>query len=795
MKNNIKLAVRKLEKEKLLSFIVIFGLAVSLLVCLLIGLFVSEEMSYDDFQSNKDRILLFQQWEKSAGSGSGFADMFRRNLSGAEEVTRVIKTEPLITSSDKSTSFYEKNFCFAEANFSKVFDLHFTEGSRATAFGASGFLLISKSAAIKYFGTKQAVGKMLFYNKTKPFYITGVFADMPRNSHIAIDFLCDYKSAKTLIGQELDGYWDGLSLTYILLSKGTTSAIISHQLPQLIGNLHDQNAAIWKPRFIPLKDIYLHEKMDDRVKAINAISDVYVFSAIAFCIILLAAFNYVNMVTASAVSHLKSVSVRRLLGAQRKQLIGQYLIESFVYVLLSATIAWLAAFGGVAAFNSLAQTSLSAEVLYSSDVLMLYFGSVIPFAVINGLYPAYFLSSFKPLQAIRQRFFTSHDNYSLRKALVVFQFTVSVVMIIAVIVVSSQLQYIRNQNLGYDRNSVLTFTFPSDASLLQKQTFLNGLGDLARVRSVTLGSRLPGEGAFGNKLVESYAPEGKDLAYQNFSVDQNFLSVFGIHLQQGRNFSTTDKADQHYFIINQTMCNLLHFGNDAPGKPLAYYTYQYSENGSYKEVPVKGEIIGVIDDYHQSDLRTAIQPLLLQYNAGWEGEAAVKLDVSDMNQTMVMISSRWKRSFPAVPFQYRFLDDVFNQAYQKDAVIGSALNVFSALAILISCLGLLGLTAITVQQKVKEIGIRKVLGASVIGIVLLVARNYIWLMAVALLLAIPVAWYAMHQWLQSFAYRTDMNWLMFAAGGIGAVAVALLAVSFQAIKAARTNPVKNLRTE
>ncbi len=796
IRNYVKIALRKLINEKLLSFIVLFGLTVSLLVCLLIGLFVKDELSYDDFQSNKDRIVLFQQWENSSGSGSGFAPLLKRNIAQAEEVTRVIKAEPLITNGSKTESYYEKNFCFAEANFPKVFNLNFIESNAATAFATPNFLLLSKSTAIKYFGHQPAIGKLLFYDKNKPFYVTGVFDDLPHNSHIKIDFLCDYKQAQTLVGQSLDGYWDGMSLTYLLLSKGTSTTAISKQLPQIISHLHDQNSVIWKPRFIPLKDIYLREKLDGRIQASNAIVDVYVFTAIALCIILLAAFNYVNMTTANAVSHIKSVGVRRILGAQRKQLIQQYLIESFVFVGISATLAWAAAFVGVVVFNAIAHTTLSSSVLYSGNFVFFYVGSVLLFAVVNGLYPAYFLSSFKPFDAIRKRIFNVHrSDYSLRKALVVFQFTISIIMMIVVVVVSRQLQYIHNQNLGYNRDEVLTFAFPSDASSTQKQTFLNKMAATPDVSNATVCSRLPGEGAFGNKLVETYVPAGKEVAYQNFSFDQHYLGVFGIRLLQGRNFSATDNAEQHHFIINQTMCALLNLTNNAVGKPLAYYTYQYSPDGGYKEVPVKGDIIGVVDDYHQNDLRTAIQPLLIQYNAGWENEVAVKLQSSRLDKVLSTLNKEWKNNFPITPFQYRFLDDVFNQTYQKDTITGSALNVFSVLAIIISCLGLLGLTTISVQQKVKEIGIRKVLGASVTNITLLIAKDYVVLIVIAIVLAVPISLFASSKWLQIFIYRIHIQWWMFAIAGITAIIIAFITVSLQAIKAAMMNPVKSLRTE
>lgn len=795
IQNYLKIAWRKLFKQKLLSFITVFGLGISLAACLLIALFIREELSYDNFYSRASRIVLFQQFEGSAGSGSGFASLFSRNIPQVEEVTRVIKTKALITNKNKNISAYENNFCFADSNFLKVFDLTFLQGNSNTSFKNPDHILISEKTALQYFSGTNAVGQTLIFNNKKTFYVTGVFKNQPDNSHLKIDLIAGFNRAAALTGQSLDGYWDNMSLTYLLLSKGSTPDDVAARLPQIIKKTNDQNSGIWKPALIPLRDIYLKAKLDGRVKAGKAIDEVQIFSVISLLVILLAGFNYVNITTAKAINYVKEVGMRKIAGATKKHLIKQFLVESLLYTLLAALLALVAGWFAVAPFNNLANTSLQQSMLFSLPFLAVFFGAVILFALLNGIYPALVLSSFNPADSIRKLVVKPNESYLLRRAIVAFQFSVTLVILIAVFVVSKQLSFIHHQYLGYDREQVLTLNLPAEAAPGTKQAFLNKIGGLSSVQSATICSPLPGQGAMNNKLVEDYVPKGKDVGYQYISADKNFITVFNIRLLQGKNFSASSLPAQHEFLINRSMSMFLELGDNAIGSPLAYTGYAYNADGSYKEIPITGKIIGVIEDYHQSDLRTAIEPMLIQLNAGWENQVAVKLSTTGVKSSLAEIQDIWKELFPGNPPEYQFLDDNFNETYRRDTVTGQALSIFAILTIIISCLGLFGLTAIMIEKRNKEIGIRKVMGASVSTIVALLTKDFLKPVLIAVIIASPIAWYAMNRWLQDFAYRITIEWWVFVVAGLIAILIAMFTIGFQAIKAAVTNPVKSLRTE
>ena len=795
IKNYLKVALRKLGRQKLLSFVTVFGLAISLSVCLVVTVFIKNELGYDSFQSRANSIALFQQYENGAGSGSGFASLLK-NLSGVEQTTRIIKTKALLYNSSKTFSAYENNFCFADSNFLKVFDINFVKGSTDKTFNNPDGIIISEKTALKYFPNQNPVGKAILYNGNKTFYIMAVFKDLPANSHLNIDVIANFKNAASLLQQNLDGWWDNQSLTYVLLSRNSNFDNVIRQLPKMVKQTKDQNAAIWKPAFIPLRDIYLKASItDDRIKSPKAITEVYIFSVISLLIILLAAFNYINITTAKAIMYLKEVGVRKIIGAGKQQLMQQFLTESLLNVLLAAFLALAGAWWGIVLFNNITGASLQQDALFSAYTLLIYFAIVIAFALVNGLYPALVLSSFKPIDSMKKKMLTANSRHHLQRALVTFQFTITIVILIALFVVSKQLYYVHNQDLGYNRKQILTLNLPADTKPETKQTFITQLRTISSVENITSATPLPGNGAMHNKLVEDYVPKGKDLSYTYVLADKNYLSTFDLSLLQGENFTAVNTAQQHEFLINQSMGKFLELGNNAVGKPLAYYSYQYNPDGTYKEVPVVGKIKGVIADYHQENLRSAIQPMLIQLDEGWNMQLAIKLKSGDAKKSIINVQIIWQQYFPGKPFEYRFMDDAFNDTYKNDAITEGALRIFALLAVFISCLGLFGLTAIIIENRTREIGIRKVLGASVGSIVSLMSKDFLRQVLLAACIATPVAWWVMNHWLQNYAYRTAISTWIFVLAAAVAFIIALATISLQAIKAAIANPVKSLRTE
>jgi putative ABC transport system permease protein len=798
LQNYLKIALRNLWRNKVFSLINIFGLSSGLCVCLLIVLFVQDEISFDDFHTKADRIVLFQQFENGSGSGSGFAQLIQSGSSQAEAVVRLVKANPLI--GNTTQSFYEKDFYFADSTLFAVFDFPLVQGDTKKALAIAGSVLISQRMAQKYFPNQNPLGKTLTYQTRHKLTVTGVFGNLPGNSHIAVDFLGSFSDAARLTGQNLDGYWDGASLTYVLLSPGTQAEAFAKTLPLLAKKTNDANAGVWKPDAIPLREIYLHHRLDGRVRAVKAVENVYIFSVVALLVLVLACLNYISLSSARATLRAREVGVRKVTGASRRQLFGQFLLESALFTFIGWIMALVLARLALPFFNALAQKQLSLGTLLSLRNLLVFGGMMAAVTLLTGSYPALVLSSFRPIEVLKSVFFRHSDGNRVRKVLVVSQFSVSIAMIIATLVALSQLRFIHSKQLGYDREQILTLSFPSDASAASKQTFKQTLQTMAAVRSATLCGWLPGQGAGGNKLVEEFVPKGKNTGFRFITADADFLTTFGIKRRQGRNFTPHAGSGQFdagsgQFLVNQAMARYLEWGEGGVGKPLGYYTYQYNPDGSYTEVPVKGEVIGVVEDYHQSDLRSLIEPLIIMPSAGNEPQLAVKLQTGDIRNSVLQIGQTWQRFFPGKPFEYRFMDDAFNDTYAKETRTGKVFGMFACLAVFISCLGLFGLVTFIAQTKTKEIGIRKVLGASVGQIVALLSKDFLRLVLLALLIASPVSYYLMHQWLQHFAYKIELSWSIFALAGLLAIAIALVTVSFQAIKAALANPVNSLKTE
>ncbi|MFM9951153.1 MAG: FtsX-like permease family protein, partial [Saprospiraceae bacterium] len=540
---------------------------------------------------------------------------------------------------------------------------------------------------------------------------------------------------------------------------------------------------IWKPNFVPLRDIYLRQALTGKVKSQKAIQYVSIFSLVAIVVLLLACFNYINLATARATKRAKEVGVKKALGAERWQLSKQFLSESLIFVVVAFAIAGILLQITLPYFNEITDKTLRINDLMTLQNGCLAITLLLIITLITGLYPAWILSGFRPIETLKGVFKTSGSAAYFRKGLVVTQFVASIIMITCTIIVVHQLQFIRKKDIGYNREQVLTLNFQGDLPANQQQVFKQEISALPFVKTASFTSNLPGNVIGGNKLVPDYLPTGTDLGIQFMFADDSYLEALGIQLTEGQAFTKGTTNNNTEFYINEAAKKRFGWKEGARQK-LGYYNYAYTADGGYQEVPVTGTVVGVIKDYHTLSLRNTIEPLLIvRYNEPL-GNLAIKIQGGKMKAAVDAINAKWTAVFPGVPFEYRFLDETFNANYKTDVRTGHVLGIFAAFAILISCLGLFGLVAFAVEQRTKEIGVRKVLGASAPQILVLLSQDFIQWIFLAAIIAFPIAWYAMNQWLADFAYRIDIQWWMFALAGVAAIGVALLTISLQAVRAA-----------
>jgi putative ABC transport system permease protein len=792
-KNHLKIAIRTLKKQRVYSLINIGGLSIGLATFILIFLFIQDELSYDNFHSKVHRVVLFQQFEKNAGSGSGFAQLLKTEMPQVEQVARLAKIRSLISNSPQA--YYEENFYFADSEVFNLFDFTLLQGNKIMALKDVNSMVVSQKIAQKYFGSNDVIGKTLKYDNKQDFIITGVMKNLPENSHLKIDILANFRNAEQLLGQDLKGYWDNMSITYLLLNEKSNLKTCISQLAKAIDKTQDPNRGVWKPNLIPLDEIYLYHQLDGRLTAIKAIDNIYIFMVIGFLVLILAIFNYVNLTTARSTVRAKEVGLRKVLGAKRLELFKQFLSESFLITLLASVLAGLWIELSLGWFNQLTDKSLNTNDLINPLAILLFIVGIILLSVLNGIYPAFILTAFKPIDVLKDQFKKGGNlKNNLRKFLVVGQFSASIVISIITFVAIAQLLYIQNKKLGYDRSQILSLTLEGNIKPSQAQAFKNNLVTMSTIKSLSYSNVLPGQGLWGNKLVEKYVPKGKDLGFGFALADENFLNTFGIKLLQGKYFDKNTRVEQNQFVINQAMVNYLEWEDSPIGKKLGYYTYAYKPEGGYQEIPITGEVIGVFADYHQLDLKQKIQPMIVLYSA--EGrKLAIKLQSGEIKPTMDKIEITWKKFFNNQPFEYTFLDAEFDKAYRNEQKITQVFGIFAFLSFFISGLGLFSLATFSIERRIKEIGIRKVMGASASQIVSLISKDFLRLVIIAFLIASPLAYYVATKWLENFAYRTPIHWWIFGIAGSLAVLIALVTIGFQAIRAGQKNPVESLRYE
>ena len=806
IKNYFKIAFRNLMKYKFISFINLFGLTVGLACCLLITSYILNELSFDRYNKNAKNIYRIERTFLNAETGAlslqlgavapPFAPLLENDFKNIKHATRLLPISSIPVKYGENI-FNEKGLFFAEQNVFDVFDFKVTEGNPANALAEPFSVMLDQKTAKKYFGNTDPLNKVIRLGNQYDCKVTGLFKDLPENSHWHPEILLSFNTLKdsAVYGAEnLRTNWGNNAFyTYLLVPDHFNAKTFEAQLPAFQnrhipadGKFKASDYSVLTLR--KLTDIHLYAHTDEEIEINGDIKRVYIFAAIALFILLIACINYMNLSSARSVLRAKEIGVRKTAGAGKGELITQFLSESVFIAWMAAVLAFTLTVVALPALNQLSGQNLSVNNLLHWNVLIVIL--LVPFIVgiLSGIYPALYLSSFEPVKVLKGIIIKGGGNISFRKALVVFQFSISIVLIIATVIVFQQLNYIKNKSLGFDKDHVVTVRYNSGLDH-SYQSFKDELLSNSNIREVALSSRIPSgrlldsQGSQLNRG-DSLAPSKADIKY--VVADEDFIPTYGIKIVAGRNFSKDYGMDTSSFLINATAVKALELKSNeaAVGKQ-----FQYGDR--------KGTIVGVFNDFNFESLHQRIIPLVLyepSVTDGNVGNISIKTS-GNVPAALAQIEKTWKKYLPEIPYEYKFLDARYAKLYEAENKESSILIIFSCIAIFIACLGLFGLSAFTITQRVKEIGIRKVLGASTGSIVELISKDFLVLVVIAAIIAFPVAWYAMNHWLHNFAYRINIAWWVFVAAGIIAFLIAFATISFQAVKAAISNPVKSLRSE
>lgn len=821
IRNLLLTAFRNLKKNKFFSLLNILGLATGMAVFLLIAQYTKFERSYENFIPNKENVyrvklesyssegLVSASAENYPGVGPALKTELPEVVSYARLYNMGYKNNVVITNKDAKPdpiAFKQKGFLYADSGLLSMMGYEMIKGDPAKALAEPLTAVISETYAKMYFKNEDPIGKTLHLQDDdftdELAKVTGVFKDLPPNTHLKFDVLFSYSTLFLRGDWAVTRYKSGWRrkdmYTFIQLRPGTDPKMVETKLPGIVNKYKPELAGTGNKEVLalqPVKDIHLHSDLAEEAET-NGNSRIVLFMGIIGVFVLVIAWiNYVNLATARALERAKEVGIRKVVGAFKRQLVSQFLAEAALVNLISAVIA----FGLVALvlpyFNSLSGLQLTTSYLFKPWFIILLVLLWITGTFLSGFYPAIVMSSFKPVTVLKGKLKNSFRGILLRKGLVTMQFMASIVLIAGTIIVYRQLKFLMNRDLGMNIDQVLIVERPAIADTNSNvfnssiDLFHNELKNNPTVEGVTASLTVPGKQREYKVIIKLFGATNSDSATVRVnSMDYDFLDVYKMKLLAGRNFSRDFPKDPDTsLIISRKAAELLGFKRpeDAIGKTLFI-----SQFNNWKPV-----ITGVVNDYHQVSLKKTIEPSIF-FCSVYGGEYySLRIKTTSLPQAIRDIQQSWTKAFPGNPFQYTFLDDYFNRQYANERKFGKLFTVFAILAIIIGCLGLFGLSSYTASQRIKEIGIRKVLGASVGGIVTLLSKDFIKLVLISLVIATPLAWWAMSKWLEDFAYRVNISWWVFAVAGFAALFIAMLTVSFQAIKAAIANPVKSLRTE
>jgi putative ABC transport system permease protein len=799
IKSYLTSILRYISRNKAFTAINVLGLSLGMMACMLITQFVLHEFSYDNFHTQKERIFRLQldRYDKGelstrwAAGAAGIGPDLKTHFPEVEHYVRLRHSDALLSTGD--VFFKEEGVYFSSEDFFKIFSVNLISGEDSAVLKNPFTIVLSKSLAKKYFGNEDPVGKILKNNGKEEYQVTGVFEDLPVNTHMKVEALMSFESLKKMWNDPITSWqWDGF-MTYIVLDEKADAKIFESKLPAFVQKqeaeeLKQYNAGMTF-HLQPLANIHLDSNFMYEFKPNGNRQSVWFLSIVAVLILVIAWINYVNLSTAKSIERAREVGVRKVMGSFRTQLIQQFLFESLILNIAAILIAITLVVLLTPWFSQLTGRELD-YLLFKQSMFWVWMGVLIlGGAFFSGLYPAFVLSGYKPVEVLKGRFKNTGQGVLFRKGMVIAQFVASITLIVGTFTVYRQMQFMREQELGVNLEQTLILNSPNvvDSTYQQKfQVFKEEIKQYPEVVAVSASTSVPGRqpewNAGGIRRLSQRDEDSKQ--YRVIMMDHDFIGSYGLEVLTGRGFSgETQKEDQN-ILLNEAGCRQMGFAKieDAINDQVFFWGDTF-------------KIVGVLKNYHQESLKKAYEPLIFRYNSAPGGYYSIKFNTANVKESMIKFEEHWKSLFPGNPFISFFLDDHYNQQYQSDHQFGKVFGIFSGLAICIACLGLFGLSSLTAIQRTKEIGVRKVLGASVSSILTLVSKDYILLMLVAIAVATPLAIWVMTAWLQDFAYRIELSWWIFAIPSLLVIFVALLTVSIHTLKAARTNPTKSLRYE
>lgn len=794
LKNLIKISIRNILREKGYSLINIVGLSIGITCSLFLLMYILDELSYDRYHKNSDsiyRVVSNLREPDNAFTWSvaqiPLAKELRENYSDVKDAVRFFSTgRSLFRYEDKS--FYEDGFYLSDSTVFEMFSYQFITGDENTALDAPNSLVITESIAIKYYGTTDCLQKTLTRSNDQVFTVTGVIEDVPANSHFSFDGLISRST-----NPEQRGSWGNFGVfTYLQFQEGYNPedfrANLDSIVAQKVSPIFESIGISMTYDLQKITDIHLHSKIQDEAEEGGDISYIYIFSIIAAFMLIIASINYMNLATARSFKRAREVGIRKVMGSLKGQLIGQFITESVLLTLFAVLISLGAIYLLLPYFNHVSSKDIAFTYLLKQEVILSLIGIVVLVGVLAGSYPAFYLSAFKPSQVLKGKVSNKGGNSMVRKSLVVLQFSISIFMLISTLVVYDQLSFMQNKDLGFSKEQVLRIEIPGEDLRRNLGVLRNQLLQLPDIVNVATASTTPGSNI--PKVifnVESNSGEMLDRGVNFYRADFDYLSTLDMQIIEGRDFSKDVLSDtSSAVLVNEAMVDRM-----AWEEPI----------GKKFEIPTRDTVevkyvVGVIKDYHQNSLYDVIKPLIVMFGKN-NYFTYVKIGSDDIVASTKLIESEWNKVFPNQPFEFQFLDQDFDSQYAADERRGVIFTVFSTLIIAIACLGLLGLISFTTEQRTKEIGIRKVVGASIQSIVILISKEFLVLIILAIIVAFPLAYYFMSNWLQSFAYKIEMNdeFFTFLISAFMALIITLLTVGYHTVKAALENPVKALRNE
>lgn len=792
-KNYLKIAWRNIIRNKLFSSINIIGLSISIACCSIIYLYVTYELSYDDYNEKGDRLFRLvskvqepKKLVEFARTSPPIAERVKANFPEVSAFTRFSESQRLI--SYKGKKLYDTKILYADSALLEMFSLGLLEGDAHKALANPYSIVITQSMAKRYFGNEEPFGKMMQLADTVNLMVTGIIKDIPRNSHFTTDCFISSVTRNDLFKNdsnwiEIEKAWLNCSIfSYILIKENTNPEIlqtkINAMLEKEMADLNKQVGLVMHIEMQPVGDIHLKSHLDSEFPGIvkGDITYVYIFSGAAFLILLIACCNFINLSTARSLNRSKEIGLRKVIGAGRYQLVGQFLGESLVFTVFASVIAFIIVLISIPFFNKLLGIPLTLNLFWLYLIIILSVG------ILAGLYPALLMSSFAPVQSLKGKISHGISDIFLRKGLVVFQFTIAIILIIGTTLILRQLDFIQNRNIGLNKDQVLNLKLkPQDVG--KAGMILKELQKNPKVVQGSINNFSFKEMGYQLMSPEGFAENETASAYVVFA-DENFLPTYQMSLVAGRNFSRDFSTDlEHAVMVNETAVK--EFGwktsKEALGKKLNF--------GDERRV------VGVIKDFNFASLHDEVKPLVTGFTAERSNNISLRLKTEDLSATLKELENTWKTVATQSPFATSFLEEDFDSLYRTERNIRNVLSAFTFLSVLVACLGLFGLASFTIKQRFREIGIRKVLGSSVKDIVQLLSKDFLKLVIISFVIASPIAWYIMNKWLQDYAFRIDIGFWVFVIAGSMAFVVAFLTVSLQAMKAAVANPIKSLRTE